>query len=466
MTRSLFLSIINKTSEEGIAIRTHKKWFWPLALLTLLVTCFLLFFQFRKVHEADTPLQHASNSEFWLLSDIHFLSSTLHDNGEAFQTFTQGAAGKEMTYQEQSIEAFTAQALKEKPTGIILTGDMTLNGEKASAQELARLLAPLQEADIMVFALPGNHEIYNGWARAFKGEKEYYADQISPEDFQKIFAEGYEKANSIDKSSLSYSIQLNDKYRLFLLDSCIYDSEVNWDDPTTNGELKPATLTWLEEQLTLTKEAEQVPLVFLHHNLFSHNELLQDGYVLDNASETVTLLDRFNVPAVFSGHIHIQDINEGNDSLYEAVTGSYSTAELGYGVLSLSDKEIDYEARQIDLDAWAAETKQTDEQLLDYQNYQKSVFENDTDQLVRDQLSAVSELSDAQITQLCTFVTKLNTALFTGNDTYSAEKIAAIKDSEEYQWLATYSYFLKQYVDSMLDDQTDDRKLTIPLTAE
>ncbi len=58
--------------------------------------------------------------------------------------------------------------------------------------------------------------------------------------------------------------------------------------------------------------------------------------------ETVALLDRFNVPAVFSGHIHIQDINEGNDSLYEAVTGSYSTAELGYGVLSLSEKEIDY----------------------------------------------------------------------------------------------------------------------------
>ena len=70
------------------------------------------------------------------------------------------------------------------------------------------------------------------------------------------------------------------------------------------------------------------------------------------------------------------------------------------------------------------------------------------------------------MTKLCAFVTKLNTALFTGNDTYSAEEKTAIKDSEEYQWLATYSYFLKQYVDSMLDDQTDDRKLTIPLTAE
>ncbi len=94
-----------------------------------------------------------------------------------------------------------------------------------------------------------------------------------------------------------------------------------------------------------------------------------------------------------------------------------------------------------------------DEQLLDYQNYQKSVFENDTDQLVRDQLSAVSELSgypDHTTLHVCH---EAEHCPFTGNDTYSAEKIAAIKDSEEYQWLATYSYFLKQYVDSMLDDQ-------------
>ena len=111
--------------------------------------------------------------------------------------------------------------------------------------------------------------------------------------------------------------------------------------------------------------------------------------------------------------------------------------------LSLSDKEINYEARQIDLDAWAAETKQTDEQLLNYQNYQKSIFEKDTDQLVRDQLSAVSELSDAQMTKLCAFVTKLNTALFTGNDTYSAEEKTAIKEVAKLHNLPKNEVYMK-----------------------
>lgn len=138
-------------------------------------------------------MQQDSESEFWLLSDVHFLSSALHDNSIAFNQFAEGAAGKEMRYQAESLEAFVAEALEKRPTGVILTGDMTLNGEKASAESLAELLAPLQEASIMVLSLPGNHEIYNGWARIFDGDKEFYADQISPQDFKDIFPKATRK---------------------------------------------------------------------------------------------------------------------------------------------------------------------------------------------------------------------------------------------------------------------------------
>jgi hypothetical protein len=58
-------------------------------------------------------LQNESESEFWLLSDIHFLSAKLHDNGTAFSKFAEGAAGKEMLYQTESLEAFVAEALKK-----------------------------------------------------------------------------------------------------------------------------------------------------------------------------------------------------------------------------------------------------------------------------------------------------------------------------------------------------------------
>jgi 3',5'-cyclic AMP phosphodiesterase CpdA len=408
-------------------------------------------------------LQNESESEFWLLSDIHFLSAKLHDNGTAFNKFAEGAAGKEMLYQTESLEAFVAEALEKRPTGVILTGDMTLNGEKASAETLAKLLAPLQEASIMVLSLPGNHEIYNGWARIFKKDKEFYADQISPQDFKEIFSEGYEKADSVDQTSLSYSINLNDQYRLVLLDSCIYDEQVNWNQPNTNGRLKKTTLEWLKEQLEAAKQQQQTPLLFMHHNLLEHNSLLKEGYVLDNSAQLQQLITAYQVPLIFSGHIHIQDIAEGPAGVQEIVTGSYSTQELGYGIVTLTDKAINYQKKVIDLDQWAAKNKSKNSQLLHYSAYQAKIFQQDTNHMVRQQLASVTELTEEQISTLCTFIAKMNTALFTGDDTYSQDEKETIRHSEEYQLLATYSYFLKQYVDSLLEDNSPDNALTLSI---
>lgn len=427
------------------------------------MVCGLLLLALWTTKKANSVLQQDSESEFWLLSDVHFLSSALHDNSIAFNQFAEGAAGKEMRYQAESLEAFVAEALEKRPTGVILTGDMTLNGEKASAESLAELLAPLQEASIMVLSLPGNHEIYNGWARIFDGDKEFYADQISPQDFKDIFSEGYEKADSVDRTSLSYSINLNDQYSLVLLDSCIYEEQVNWNQPTTNGRLKESTLEWLKDQLEAAKQQQQTPLLFMHHNLLEHNSLLKEGYILDNSAQLQQLLTAYQVPAIFSGHIHIQDITEGPSGIQEIVTGSYSTQELGYGVVTLTDKTINYEKKVIDLDQWAAKNKRKDPHLLQYSNYQATIFQQDTTKMVRQQLASVTELTEEQINTLYTFIAKMNAALFTGDDVYSQEEKETIRHSEEYQLLATYSYFLKQYVDSLLEDKSPDNALTLPI---
>ena len=175
---------------------------------------------------------------------------------------------------------------------------MTLNGEKASAESLAELLAPLQEASIMVLSLPGNHEIYNGWARILMGIRNLCRSN-QPARFQRYFSEGYEKADSVDRTSLSYSINLNDQYRLVLLDSCIYEEQVNWNQPTTNGRLKESTLEWLKDQLEAAKQQQQTPLLFMHHNLLEHNSLLKEGYILDNSAQLQQLLTAYQVPAIF-----------------------------------------------------------------------------------------------------------------------------------------------------------------------
>ncbi|MCW3744703.1 hypothetical protein OM428_07135 [Enterococcus gallinarum] len=86
------------------------------------MVCGLLLLALWTTKKANSVLQQDSESEFWLLSDVHFLSSALHDNSIAFNQFAEGAAGKEMRYQAESLEAFVAEALEKRPTGVILTG--------------------------------------------------------------------------------------------------------------------------------------------------------------------------------------------------------------------------------------------------------------------------------------------------------------------------------------------------------
>lgn len=44
----------------------------------------------------------------------------------------------------------------------------------------------------------------------------------------------------------------------------------------------------------------------MHHNLYRHNKVIYQGYILDNALALQGLLQKYNVKAVFSGHMHAQ----------------------------------------------------------------------------------------------------------------------------------------------------------------
>ncbi|MBM7710202.1 3',5'-cyclic AMP phosphodiesterase CpdA [Enterococcus lemanii] len=122
----------------------------------------------------------------------------------------------------------------EQPTGLILTGDLTLNGEKESLDQMTQTLAPLKKVGIFVFAIPGNHDIHNGWARKFTQDQQLVAHQISPSDFKTAFSDGYEFSVSQDAHSLSYAVDLA-TYRLVFVDSNLYSETFSKEAPITQG---------------------------------------------------------------------------------------------------------------------------------------------------------------------------------------------------------------------------------------
>ncbi|MHC5792010.1 metallophosphoesterase, partial [Streptococcus pyogenes] len=73
-------------------------------------------------------------------TDLHYLSSKLTDKGNFFTDLFNNADGKNMQYIEEITEAFVENVIAEKPEILVISGDLTFNGEKDSHLDLERKL--------------------------------------------------------------------------------------------------------------------------------------------------------------------------------------------------------------------------------------------------------------------------------------------------------------------------------------
>lgn len=434
------------------------------ALLVFVTIVLLLSIHFgnKQKHSEETVFKK-EGIEFWVISDPHYIDKSLTDSGLAFKKIKQTAAGKELEHQKESWQALINKAIEQKPDMLIITGDLTLNGEKVSAEKLAEFLTQLTDHGIKVFVIPGNHDVNDGWARKFVGEKQEKTEAISTTDFKEIFANfGYQTATNYDKSSLSYAVAVNQQYNFLFLDSNIYpDNGQSQASPTTGGTIRGRTMKWVKEQLETAKQEKKQTLVFMHHNLYPHNQLLSTGFVLNNAEEFKQVLADYQVPIVFSGHIHAQDIMTetiGQHELTEIVSSSFSIAPQGYGVVKLNGQSFDYQKKE------NASTVAVS-QIEDYSAYSKALFIEDGERLGYEQLIDAGLSDSKKLDVAAEFVGQVNYRFFSGNDFSSDKQEADLKVEPGYQIIAENSRFLKEYIDSIIQDknQSDNqfkKKLT------
>ncbi|MFD1486047.1 metallophosphoesterase [Lacticaseibacillus baoqingensis] len=388
------------------------------ALLAMVVFAASLAHFYPQSPQHEVPLTTTSRPTLWVTSDTHFIAPSLHDDQTAWGWVKASAAGKDMQDQPIAIKAFVHAALKAHPTAVIITGDVTFNGALASAKSIAKRLAPLQQAGIHVLAIPGNHDIYDGWARKYTGKAQTKVTQISPKMWRQVFADGYQHAASIDPNSLSYAITLNRDYRLLLLDSNIYTIQPSNLAPNTGGQLSKSTLTWLRQQLAVAKKRGQHPLVFMHHNLYPHASHAS-GWVLNNAEAVRKLLSAYQVPVVFSGHIHAQDIMAdpaGQATPKEIISASFTQTPGIYGVIKLTPETFDYHTQAQDLTP-VLSAKQKNGHLGHYQRYLATMFKQTQALPIVYQQAKDAGLKGRSLIAASNFLAELNWRFFSGNDT-------------------------------------------------
>lgn len=378
-------------------------------------------------------------------TDLHYLARSLTDNGPFFMRLIESGDGKVMRYSEELIDAFVAQMIEKKPDAVILSGDLTFNGERESHERLAEKLAAVEAAGTRVLVLPGNHDLNMRIAARYEGEGYTLVPSVTAEEFAQIYgAFGYGEALARDAASLSYVAGLAPDLWALMLD-------VN--GVAMPGYIPDTTLDWVAAQLDAAREKGARVLAVSHQNLLRHNDLLFHGFTIGNADALLPLYERGGVPVSLSGHIHMQHIAVSDSGLSDVATSSLAVSPNQYGVLRVYTDSLAYETEPVDVSAWAAANDLADPDLLDFAAYSARFFRG----CGLRQTLAPQEQGSADARELADYLAAVNAAVFAGRS-----DLIAWDDALEERWRERGG-FLSYYLNSLRGDCRDATRLTVAL---
>ena len=364
--------------------------------------------------------------EIWVWADIHYLASSLHDDGTVFRQLVEQGDGKVPEYSEAIADEFIRLCLERHPDAVVIPGDLTYNGERISLQELSEKLKTLQDSGIPVLVIPGNHDLMYPYARSYFGSNARKTPAISPEDFRKdCGAFGWEQAVARDSDSFSYVYALTDDVELMFLDA---------NTPAAPGSVPDSTLAWAKKQLAWAKEDSKTVITVTHQSLLAQNKFMTKGFIISNHSNVESLLRKYGVTLNLSAHIHIQH-TVTEDGLTDIATGCASVAPLRYGILNIGTDRSQWEYIPGHLEILQQEA--TDR------------FTTCMTRQIADTLTG-RDIPEEDFDYMVEFMMDLNRAYFAGEITDS--DVDAVRQTEGYLKWKTYgrdtSWY--QYIESIL----------------
>lgn len=284
-----------------------------------------------------------------ILSDIHVMApELLQEDGPAFQDYV--AHDRKMLKESpELLKACVEEVLREHPQVVLVTGDLTKDGESVSHRYVAQqLLKPLRDANIPVYVIPGNHDVNNPHAVVFLKDTVKRTATVSPQEFAECYRDyGYGQALARDAYSLSYVVQLNDSTRLLAIDACKYEeNDYDLNTCVTGGRIKPATMDFIRRQVADAEAHGFRVLTMMHHGLIRHwkwQDRVMGDYLIDDWKKYAKVFADLHLNIVFTGHFHAQDIvsrGKGERTVYDIETGSTVSYPMPYRLIRFQGKQM------------------------------------------------------------------------------------------------------------------------------
>ena len=206
---------------------------------------------------------------------------------------------------------------------LLMPGDLTQHGERDNHRWLVERLGRLP---FPTYVIPGNHDFPP------------FGDR--PRINQAEFIERYRKFGYQDTGELPYyNREIFPGIRLIGLNS----NQLSADRKRIDGTLDATQRAWLEEQLETHQADPSDPLllVMVHHNIAEHiphqaTHPLGKRYILPEAQALQQKFRAAGVNAVFTGHLHVQDIVD-LDGFHAITTGSLISYPHPYRICNCYD---------------------------------------------------------------------------------------------------------------------------------
>ena len=340
--------------------------------LALLLSVLMIFSVTSVAINAEDDLgEKKSELSFAVLSDPHYYPYSLTgDNSQAWLDYCN--INTKLFRQSDAIVRTALDTMFARNPGlryIFVPGDLTKDSEYEAHTGIADIFLEYEErygVDFLV--INGNHDIFSPRAETFVNGVKEQGRSITATEFREVYAElGYDLA--VDEyaavgdnlpGQLSYAADLDEDYRLIVVDSNIYAFE----EPMlykTDGQITDELMVWIKEMADGAIAEGRIPMIMTHHGLSAHMETepsITHAFPLNDYLDRAEQFASWGIHYAFTGHLHTDDvacvINDDGEVLYDIETTSVTGYPNTYREITLSayeNGESEIEINSVDFDA-------------------------------------------------------------------------------------------------------------------
>ena len=314
-------------------------------LLSLLLAVVLVFTLTVPALAAEKPQD--MNLRIAVMSDLHYLSPDMIADTEDFE-HAFNSDRKLLKESSSVLHEMLERVRADKPDILLVSGDLTKDGEQECHAALAKQLQQLQQdvPGLKIYVINGNHDIRNYNAKNFNTPdgKAVPATRTEPEDFKQIYDFVYSDPTVIatftpaegnKAGGLSYVARPVEGLTVIAMDTCRYSSDntSNGDDEhETSGAISADLEKWVIEQTAAAKARGDLVIGLEHHGLVPHFDVqptILPMYLVNGYERIAQEYADAGMSVVFTGHMHAVDIaamtTKAGNTFYDIETGSALT---------------------------------------------------------------------------------------------------------------------------------------------